>query len=52
MEECPFDGDDHREFGDAALIHHHASDILIANNQGPPGNAKRLALTGNKKDQP
>jgi hypothetical protein len=51
MEECPFDGDDHREFGHASSIHHGASDILIPNNEGPPGNAKRFAMTGNKEDQ-
>ena len=51
MEECPFDRDDHREFGHAALIHQGAPDILIPNNQRPPGNAKRLAMTGNKEDQ-
>ncbi len=51
VEECPFDGDDHREFGHAGLIHHGASDILIPNNKRPPGNAKRFAMTGNEEDE-
>ncbi len=51
MEECPFDGDDHREFRDTAVIHHGAPDIVIPNDQSPSGDAKRFALTGNEEDQ-
>ncbi len=51
MEECPFDRDDHREFGHTALIHHGAPDIVIPNNKRPPGNAKRFAMTGNEEDE-
>src|SRR5438132_5965469 len=46
MEECPFDRDDHREFGHTALIHH-----VIPNNKRPPADAKRFAMTGNEEDE-
>src|SRR6266849_440998 len=51
LEERPFDRDDHREFGHTALINHGAPDIVIPNNQGSPGDAKRFTMTGNKEDQ-
>ena len=36
-----FDADDHREIGYLAMVHHRAPDILIPDNHGPTGNAKR-----------
>jgi hypothetical protein len=51
VEKHLFNTDDHREIGYSAMICHCASDILISDNNGPPGNAKRLALTRNKEDQ-
>src|SRR6202048_355747 len=51
MEECPFDDDDHRELGHAAIVRQGAPDILIANDDGPAGDAQRFPLAGNKEDQ-
>jgi hypothetical protein len=51
MEECPFDDDDHRELGHAAIVRHRAPDILIAYDNRPARDAQRLALAGNKEDQ-
>jgi hypothetical protein len=51
MEKRLFDADDHREIGDSAIVHHRAPDILIPDNDGLTGNAKRFALARNKEDQ-
>src|SRR5216683_5205483 len=51
MEEGAFDEDDHRELGHTAVVHHGAPDIVVANNNGPTGHAKRFALTRNEEYQ-
>ena len=51
MEEGAFDEDNHRELGHTAVVHHGAPDIVVANNNGPTGHAKRFALTGNEEYQ-
>src|SRR5258708_17981570 len=51
MEEGSFDDDDHRELRHTAVVHHGAPDIVVANNNGPTGHAKRLTLTGNEEYQ-
>jgi len=51
MEECPFDSDDHREFGHPAVVRQGAPDVLIPDDDGPAGDAQRFALAGNKEDQ-
>src|SRR6266404_4500967 len=51
MEKCLFNVNDHREIGYSAIICHRAPDILIPDNDGTTGNAKRFALTRNKEDQ-
>jgi hypothetical protein len=51
VEKRLFNTDDHREIGYSAMICHCAPDILISDNNGPTGNAKRFALTRNKEDQ-
>jgi hypothetical protein len=51
VEKCLFNVDDHREIGYSAMACHRAPDILIPDNDGPTGNAKRFALTRNKEDQ-
>src|SRR5207302_11324936 len=43
--------DDHREIGDPPIVRHRAPDILITDNHGPTGHAKRFALVRNKEDQ-
>ena len=51
VEKRLFNADDHREIGYLAMVRHRAPDILIPDDNGPTGNAKRFALTGNKEDQ-
>ena len=51
MEKGAFDEDDHRELGHKAVVRHGAPDIVVANNNGPTGHAKRFALTGNEEYQ-
>ncbi len=51
MEEGSFDDDDHRELRHTAVVHHGAPDIVVANDNGPTGHAKRFTLTGNEEYQ-
>ena len=46
-----FNVGDYREIGYPATVRHRAPDILIPDNNGPTGNAKRFALTRNKEDR-
>jgi len=34
------------------MTRHRVTNILVANDDSPTGNAKRFALTRNKEDQP
>jgi hypothetical protein len=51
MEKRLFDADDHRQIGYTAIVQHRAPDILIPDNDGAAGDAKRFALARNKEDQ-
>jgi len=52
VKKCLFSFHDHRQIGYLAMTRHRVTNILVANNDSPTGNAKRFALTRNKEDQP
>ena len=51
MKKCLFSFHDHRQIGYLAMTRHRVTNILVANNDSPTGNAKRFALTRNKEEQ-
>jgi hypothetical protein len=51
VEECLFNADDRREIGCPTSVRHRTSNMLVPDNNGPTGHAKRFASTRNNEDQ-